>query len=56
MTKEEIDMAIDSFFSGAARVSSKKQKASFFTNPDRELSVRIMDQLRESEKLNLKSA
>ena len=52
MTNEEIQMAMDSHFYGAARVRAKKHAQKISKNLHRQLSSRIINQMWDEEKQN----
>ncbi len=56
MTEQEVEMALASLFIGAERVRAKKHARTFSKNFHRECSERILNQMWEREKQNLKTA
>ena len=58
MTQNEIEMAIESLFDGAARVRAKKQETKLKQkNVHRQFSARVISQMwREERQTNIKSA
>ncbi len=50
MTNEEIQMAMDSLFHGAARVRAKKHANKISKNLHRQFSSRIINQMWDDEK------
>ena len=56
MTDEQIEMAMESLFVGAAKVRSKKHLNMFSRNVHRQFTARIASQMWDAEKRNLKLA
>jgi len=56
MTKDEIEMAMESLFSGAARVRANKHRRNVSKNVHRQLSARIISQMWDEEKRSCKAA
>ena len=56
MTENEIEMAMEGLFLGAARVRAYKYSAKLSKNVQRELSTSISPQMWNEEKNNLKAA
>ncbi len=56
MTQNEIDFAMESLFLGAARVRAKKHASKVSKKLHRQFSARILDQMWDDEKRNLKAA
>ena len=56
MNKNEFDMAMDRIFDGAERVRSKKHENTINRNVHRQFSARIISQMWDEEKKNIKVA
>ncbi len=56
MTKNEIEMAMESLFVGAAKVRAKKHADKLSRNVHRQFSARIASQMWDEEKRNIKVA
>ena len=56
MTKQEIEMAIDSLFDGAARVRAKKHEQKIANTVHRQFSARINSQMWDEDKRSIKDA
>ena len=56
MTQNEIEMAIDKLFDGAARVRAKKHENRVSKNLHRQFSSRIISQMWDEGKTNISAA
>ena len=54
MTENEIEMALESLFVGAAKVRAKKHATTIFRNNHKQFAARIASQMWDAEKRNLK--
>ncbi len=56
MTENEIEMAMDALFAGAAKVRAKKHLNTFSRTVHRQFTARVASQMWDEEKKNLKTA
>ena len=56
MTQDEIEMAMEGLFLGAARVRAKKHSSKVSKNLHRQFSARILNQMWNDQKRNAKAA
>ena len=56
MTENEIEMAMESLFVGAAKVRAKKHANKLSKNIHRQFTARIASQMWDDEKRNIKAA